>query len=173
MQDKTVAPAACVAKGLMEIRKRHVGAQEHCGLGTEVSSAGTWEGNGFPWGEWRIWPLTSFIPCHLLQCLRLSSFSVCPFLSLPSSRHVCGVALSLIYRVIHNPRDGPRSGACFSVGIFVWNNVHWINTISWFSGLHTGAVTRSVTSLPVRKMDSFHELIHIGCYKSNYYQIMK
>lgn len=44
-------PPAFVAKGLMEIRKRHVGAQEHCGLGTEVSSSGTWEGNGFPWGN--------------------------------------------------------------------------------------------------------------------------
>lgn len=65
-----------------------------------------WEGNGFTWdGEFDL--LTSFIPYHLTHCLRLSSFSMCSFLSLLAN-------LSLIYSMIHNPRDGPCWDMFFS-----------------------------------------------------------
>lgn len=40
--------------------------------------------------------------------------SVHPFLSLLANRHALGVALSLIYSVLHNPRDGLCWGMFFS-----------------------------------------------------------
>lgn len=135
-----------------------------------------WEGNGFPWVR-KFDLLTSFISLHPLplHIWEFPHFPYIPYLSWQTDLSM-DVALSLIYWMIRTPGTAV-AGTCFSIGIFFWHSVHWLNIISRFSGCTHWLSSECWLSLLGRGMETDFPciiLIPFGCYESNYYhQLMK